>query len=116
MSIQKIEPTTKVKDWVKRINYSFDEIRQREICWTTTSIAGIDEYEFPVSPEDRDSIFKDFDPSSQYSVQYGGVILVPEDYSLTGKRLKFVNGAPTEDGYPIIIRYIAKGEKQGTQQ
>ena len=116
MSIQKIEPTTKVKDWVKRINLSFDEIRQREICWTTTSVAGQATYTFPISPEDREPLLKSFDPSCQYTVQYGGVILVPDDYFLSGKELTFVNGAPMEDGYPIIVRYVARGEKQGTQQ
>ena len=116
MSIQKIEPTTKVKEWVKRINLSFDEIRRHEIFWTTTSVVGQSEYEFEIATGDPELAMKRFDPNAQYSVQYGGVILVPEDYSLSGNKLTFVNGPAMENGYPIIVRYIARGVAQGAQQ
>lgn len=115
MSIAKIEPTTKVKEWVKRINYSFDEIRRGEICWKTVSVAGQANYQFPVSSSDSEMLLKSFDPNFQYSVQYGGVMLLPEDYRLSGNTLKFVNGAPMESGYQIIVRWIGRGE-EGTPQ
>ena len=116
MSIAKIEPTTKVRDWVKRINLSFEEIRRREITWETVSVAGQDTYEFPVSESDKEGPLKKFDVNFQYTVQYGGVILVPEDYMLSGTVLKFVNGAPLEDGFPIVIRYVGRNASEQAQQ
>lgn len=116
MSIEAIKPTTKVKEWVKRINLSFEEIRRREIYWKTVSVAGQSVYEFPVSPADKEELLKTFDINYQYSVQYGGVVLVPEDYKLSGRTLTFVNGAPMEDGYPIIVRWIGRGMNQSEQQ
>ena len=114
MSIAKIEPTTKVKDWVKRINYSFEEIRRREIYWQTVSVAGVKEYNFAALTTDSEEILKTFDVNYQYSVQYGGVVLLPEDYKLSGTTLTFVNGAPMEDGYPIIVRWIGRGREQAS--
>lgn len=116
MSIAKIEPTTKVREWVNRINLSFDEIRKKEFMMVATSVANQSKYEFPISVENREIFLKRFDGSAQYTVQYGGVILVPEDYVLSGSTLEFVNGPPLEDGYPIIVRYIARGETQSVQQ
>ncbi len=116
MSIAKIEPTTKVKEWVKRINLMFEELRRREIFWKTESVAGQDTYEFPVSGSDKEAALKAFDINFQYSVQYGGVTLVPEDYRLTGRTLQFVNGAPLESGYPIIVRYLGRGMSSAPQQ
>ena len=114
MSIAKIEPTTKVKEWVKRINYSFDEIRRREIYWRAVSKSGTKTYKMTVQSDDPDTM-KTFDENYQYSVQYGGVMLLPDDYKLTGDTLTFVNGAPIEDGYPIIVRWIGRGREQSPQ-
>ena len=108
MSIPKIEPTTKVKEWVDRINLSFDEIRKEEYCWTAVSKAGQDAYEFVLANGDKEVALKRFDPNAQYTVQYGGVILEPEDYSLEGTTLTFVNGPAMENGYAIIVRYVGQ--------
>lgn len=108
MSIPKIEPTTKVKEWVNRINKSFDEIRVRECCWKTVSVANKDTYVFPVAAGDKEVELKKFNPDAQYSVQYGGVILDPRDYRLSETQLKFVNGPPLENGYAIIVRCISQ--------
>lgn len=116
MSIAKIMPTTKVKEWVKRINFSFEEVRRREISWRTTSVAGQAVYTFALEDSDPERNLRSFDESSQYSVQYGGVTLLPDDYALSGTELTFVNGPALETGYPIIVRWIGRGEKQSVQQ
>jgi hypothetical protein len=108
MSIAKIEPTTKVKEWVNRINLSFDEIRKGEYCWTAVSKANQAVYDFSLAGGDSERNMKLFDPNCQYSVQYGGVILDPEDYKLEGTTLTFVNGPALENGYAIIVRYISQ--------
>ena len=108
MSIAKIEPTTKVKEWVNRINRSFDEIRKREYRWTAVSVVGKETYDFAVSAGDKETTLKRFDAGSQYTVQYGGVILEPEDYKLEGTTLTFVNGPTMEEGYAIIVRYAGQ--------
>ena len=116
MSIAKIMPTTKVKEWVKRINFSFEEVRRRELSWQTKSVAGQAVYEFALEDTDPDRPLRNFDESAQYSVQYGGVTLLPEDYALSGNTLTFVNGPALESDYPIIVRWIGRGEKQSVQQ
>ena len=110
MSIPKIEPTTKVKEWVNRINLSFDEIRKQEMCWSTTSKVGKSEYEFPIPNGDAESSLKKFGVNEQYTVQYGGVILDPRDYKINGTVLTFVNGPCMENDYAIIVRYVGKAK------
>lgn len=107
MSIAKIEPTTKVKEWVDRINLSFDEMRKYEYCWKAVSKINQSVYDFALADGDSERQLKEFDPNGQYSVQYGGVILDPEDYKLEGTTLTFVNGPALEEDYSIIVRYIS---------
>lgn len=108
MSIAKIEPTTKVKEWVNRMNQSFDEVRRHEICWTAISKVGQSVYEFPIPNGDTEQDIKKFDVNGQYTVQYGGVILDPRDYLLQGTTLTFVNGPCMENDYAIIVRYVSQ--------
>jgi len=107
MSIQKIEPTTKVKEWVNRMNQSFEEVRRREMCWSAVSKSGQSVYEFVIPNDDPEQDFKKFDVNGQYIVQYGGVVLDPRDYLLEGTKLTFVNGPCMEDDYAIVVKYVS---------
>lgn len=95
MSIEKITGTTKVKEWVNRINSIIDAINLKSYQWEAVSVSGKQSYTFE----------KSFPTNSKFSVTYASVELYEDDYSLNGNILTF-SEPPTEDGYPIKIRYI----------
>lgn len=93
--IDKITETTKVREWVNRINSIIDDITLRGYTWETMSVKGKQEYTFA----------KNFPANSRFIVTYASVELYESDYTLDGNTLRFIS--PTsEEGYPIKIRYI----------
>ena len=94
--IQKITETTKVREWVNRINAMIDLLTLKSYVWETVSVKGQDVYAFS----------QPFPTNSKFSVTYASIELYESDYSLDGVNLTFTNGAPMETGYPIKIRYI----------
>ena len=94
-NIEKITETTKVREWVERINDIIDEVSLREYVWETVSEYGKQEYTFA----------KVFPTNSKFIVTYASIELYESDYTLEGTTLTFIS--PTlEDGYPIKIRYV----------
>ena len=95
MNIEKITDTTKVREWVNRINALIDLLINKSYQWETISVKGQKEYTFEQS----------FPENSKFSVTYASVELYESDYKLLGKTLTFIE-PPSEEGYPIKIRYI----------
>lgn len=93
--IEKITETTKVREWVNRINSLIDLLNTKSYQWETVSVKGQQEYTFEQS----------FPTNSKFTVTYASVELYESDYTLLGKTLTFIE-PPSEDGYPIKIRYI----------
>jgi hypothetical protein len=94
--LQKITDTTKVREWVERINVIIDELTLKSYVWESVSKKGVATYTFS----------KPFPVNSKFVVTYASIELYEGDYEMDGVYLTFVNGAPLEDGYPIKIRYI----------
>ena len=95
MNIEKITDTTKVREWVNRINALIDLLTNKSYQWETLSVKGQKEYTFEQS----------FPENSKFSVTYASVELYESDCKLLGKTLTFIE-PPSEEGYPIKIRYI----------
>ena len=104
-NIEKINDSTKVRIWVDIINKLLDDSSEKEYIFKAYSENGKATYDFG-SAVGLPSDFQFFDDN--YVVTYGGVVLQPDDYSLIGQTLTFVNGAPTESDYLITIRYVGK--------
>ena len=106
--IEKITENTKVKVWVDIINKLLDDGADKEYIFKAYSVKGQDSYNFGnVVGMPNDFVFED----GNYIVTYGGIILQPDDYSLSGKILRFTNGAPTESDYLITVRYEGKKDE-----
>lgn len=97
--IQKITESTKVKDWVARINELIDEVETLAYSWDTVSVKGKQSYTF-----DKNK-FKMFSLNDEYTVLYAGIELNPKDYTISGDTLTF-KYPPEEDGCSIRIRYL----------
>jgi hypothetical protein len=97
--IQKITESTKVKDWVARINELIDEVGTIAYSWDTVSVKGKQSYTF-----DKNK-FKTFSSSGEYVVLYAGIELNKKDYTIAGDTLTF-KSPPEEDGCSIRIRYL----------
>lgn len=97
--MNKITETTKVREWINRINELIDEIGLKSYSWDTVSVKGKSVYTF-----DKNK-FKTFAPNSEYIVMYSGIELNPKDYTISGDTLTF-KFPPEEDGCSIRIRYL----------
>lgn len=97
--MNKITETTKVREWINRINDLIDAIGLKNYSWDTVSVKGKSVYTF-----DKNK-FKTFSPSAEYVVMYAGIELNPKDYTISGDTLTF-NFPPEEDGCSIRIRYL----------
>lgn len=95
----KITETTKVREWVNRINEIIDAISLKNYSWDTVSVKGNVSYTF-----DKNK-FKTFSPNAEYIVMYAGIELNPKDYTISGDTLTF-KLPPEEDGCPIRIRHL----------
>ena len=97
--MDKINESTKVKDWVARINELIDEVETITDSWDTVSVKGQSEYRF------NGNMYNPFPLKKEVIVLYAGVELNPKDYKIEGDKLKF-NLPPEEDGCPIRVRYL----------
>ena len=101
-NINPIDTSTKVRVWVDIINRLLYTGQINEYIFKTYSVKGQDTYSFG----DVEGLQTNFTfPEGNYTVTYGGIVLQPDDYKLSGVNLIFVNGAPMESGYLITVRY-----------
>lgn len=99
--LSKITETTKIRDWLKRINQIIDVVNAKTYSWDITSVKGQSMYTFSTS-----NGYIDIPANGEYVVYYSGIELDKRDYLINGDTLTF-KLPPEEDGCPIRVRYLS---------